>query len=250
MPEHTSDVLLEICVDSLESARAAEAGSAHRLELCANLNLGGTTPSYGLLQACLKQSKLPIMMMIRPRAGSFVYSDLEFEVMKRDVALAKCMGVQGVVFGCLSSDGNVDVQKTKELIDLARPLEVTFHRAFDVVADPFEALETLITLGIDHLLTSGQKATAYEGHELIQALVKQAAGRLSVMAGAGVSEENIAEIVQVTNVQACHASASVKQLNHHGNLKMGLADTGEQVVTSETSVRALLKCLAKGQHIW
>jgi len=207
-----SRVLLEICVDSVASARAAAAGGADRLELAAALaDGGGITPSAGLLAAVRAAVSLPLHVLIRPRSGDFCYSDDEFAVMKRDIALAKRLGADGLVFGILRPDGSVDAPRTAELIRHARPLSVTFHRAFDMTADPFAALEAVIDLGCDRLLTSGQERTAYAGRALIAQLVARAAGRLIVMPGAGVNEENIAELLRATGAREVHSSARAVQ---------------------------------------
>src|SRR5438445_9519302 len=148
--------IIAVCVDSVESAMAAEAGGAERVELCDNLMEGGTTPSAGAVAAARKKLEIKFHVIIRPRGGDFCYSDVEFEVMKRDVEFAKQLGADGIVIGILLPDGAIDVTRTRELIDIARPMSVTFHRAFDMTRDAFAALETLIDLGIDRILTSGQ----------------------------------------------------------------------------------------------
>jgi copper homeostasis protein len=200
------DVLLEVCVDAVESAMAAEHGGAHRVELCDNLLEGGTTPSAGAIAAARDAIAIKLHVMIRPRGGDFLYSRVEFDVMRRDVAAAKRLGADGVVFGLLTEDGDVDVARTREIVELARPLSVTFHRAFDVARDPFAALEDLIGLGVDRVLTSGQESSAVEGLDLLVELVRHAGDRLVVMPGGGVTERNIAKVVAATRAREIHVT--------------------------------------------
>lgn len=201
-------VLLEVLVDSVESAQAAEAGGAHRLEVCQNLFEGGTTPSAGLLAVLRRTTSLPFNVMVRPRGGDFCYSDPEFEVMRHDLSVAKELGAAGIVLGLLRPDGTVDEDRTAELIRLARPLPVTFHRAFDMTRDPWEALETLIRLGVDRVLTSGQEATVLEGAELIAELIRKAGDRIVVMPGGGIRERNVERILRLTGALEIHVSGS------------------------------------------
>ena len=167
----------EIAVDSLESALIAQDCGADRIELCADLGIGGITPSHGMIQLATERLQIPIHVIIRPRRGDFLYSDAEFEAMRRDIEMAKSAGVQGVVVGILQSDGGIDTRRTRELIAVARPLSITFHRAFDMCRDPREALAELIDMGVDTLLTSGQAATAEAGIPLIAELVARAVGK-------------------------------------------------------------------------
>lgn len=197
---------LEICCDSVQSAVAAEAGGAQRIELCANLLEGGTTPSGGVLSLCREAISIGLHVLIRPRGGDFCYDETELEVMRRDITFAKQNGVEGVVLGMLRPDGTIDCDGMRDLIALARPLRVTFHRAFDMTHDPLAALEDVISLGADYLLTSGQQATAFAGRDLIAKLVRQAADRIAIMPGAGVNEENILELARVTGAREFHSS--------------------------------------------
>ena len=185
-----AQVQLEVCVDSLESALAAEAGGASRLELCDCLLVGGTTPSAGLLEVVRSRVQIPIHVLIRPRAGDFCYTEADLLVMEKDIALAKSLGADGIVCGVLHPDGTVNKPVMGHLVGLARPLHFTFHRAFDMAIDAHQALEAIISLGIDYLLTSGQEATAHHGQPLLAELVRQAAGRISIMPGGGITEEN------------------------------------------------------------
>jgi copper homeostasis protein len=198
---------IEICVDSVESAVAAEQGGADRVELCANLLEGGTTPSTGCIQWTRAKIKIGLQVMIRPRGQDFLYSDLEWAVMQADVADAKRLGADGVVVGCLTPDGEIDEPKLRELIALTRPLPVTFHRAFDMCRDPQRALEQLIALGVERVLTSGQEATAFEGLDLIAALQRQSAGRILIMPGGGINARNVEKIIAATGVSEVHLSA-------------------------------------------
>ncbi len=200
-------IKLEICVDSVRSARAAQAGGASRVELCANLLVGGTTPSYGMLQQVREAIDIDLHVLIRPRGGDFCYSETELAVMLADIAMAKKLGAEGVVLGVLRPDGRVNRVAAKQLIEAARPLKVTWHRAFDLAADPLQTLEDIIALGCDYLLTSGQHPTALAGKELIAQLVRQARGRITIMPGSGVREDNIARIAAATKATEFHSSA-------------------------------------------
>lgn len=204
-------ILLEACVDSIDAALNAQAGGAGRVELCADLLDGGCTPSAGTIQLARKHLQIKLNVIIRPRGGDFCYSDDEFEVMKLDIALCKQAGADGVVSGILHPDGTVDRERTAELIELARPLSVTFHRAFDMTCDPYASLDTLIELGVDRILTTGQEASALEGVDLIANLVKRAAGRVIVMPGipGSISERNLKRIVEPTGVWEIHSYAPV-----------------------------------------
>jgi copper homeostasis protein len=194
----------EVCVDSAEGAVAAQVGGAHRVELCSDLLEGGLTPSHGTLQVARERLRIGIMVMVRPRGGDFCYSDIEFAVMRQDLLAAKSLGANGAVFGILHPDGVIDRERTAELIALARPLPVTFHRAFDVSRDPFEALETLIDLGVDRVLTSGQEPSVLEGLDLITDLVTRAAGRIIVMPGGGITERTMGRVAAASGARELH----------------------------------------------
>ena len=206
----SSHVLFEACVDSVEAALAAQAGGADRVELCADLLEGGCTPSAGTIQLARRLLQIAMNVIIRPRGGDFCYSDVEFETMKLDIALCKQLRVDGVVIGLLTPDGSVDVERMRVLIELARPLSVTCHRAFDVSRDPLEALETLIGLGVDRILTSGQEPSPLEGLELIAELVERAGDRVIIMPG-GVSERTVGRIVA-----GCGAAGGPRLFAGHG----------------------------------
>uniref|UniRef100_A0A8C3KKL6 Copper homeostasis protein cutC homolog n=1 Tax=Calidris pygmaea TaxID=425635 RepID=A0A8C3KKL6_9CHAR len=195
--------LMEVCVDSVESAVNAERGGAGRIELCAGLVEGGTTPSMGLLQVVKQCVRIPVFVMIRPRGGDFLYSDREVEVMKADIRLAKLHGADGLVFGALTEDGRIDTELCTALLAVCRPLPVTFHRAFDMVHDPLVALETLISLGFERVLTSGCDSSALEGLSLIKRLAEQ--GFFSP--GGGITERNLQRILEGSTASEFHCSA-------------------------------------------
>lgn len=197
----------EICVDSVAGVRAAGDAGAHRVELCANLLEGGTTPSLGTIRRARMVTGIGLHVIIRPRGGDFLYDEDEFAAMAADIAAARAEGADGVVFGLLAEDGTVDRDRTRRLIEAARPLAVTFHRAFDMARDPLAALETLIELGVERVLTSGQEATALEGLPLIADLVARAAGRIVVMPGGGITPGNVARIVAGSGAAEIHFAA-------------------------------------------
>uniref|UniRef100_A0A8C9BX92 Copper homeostasis protein cutC homolog n=1 Tax=Phocoena sinus TaxID=42100 RepID=A0A8C9BX92_PHOSS len=199
--------LMEVCVDSVESAVNAERGGADRIELCSGLVEGGTTPSMGVLQVVKQYVQIPVFVMIRPRGGDFLYSDREVEVMKADIRLAKLYGADGLVFGALTEDGHIDKELCMSLIAICRPLPVTFHRAFDMVHDPMAALETLLTLGFERVLTSGCDISALEGLPLIKRLIDQAKGRIVVMPGGGITDRNLQRILEGSGATEFHCSA-------------------------------------------
>lgn len=208
-----NNFLLEICANGIASACAAQEAGADRIELCENLAEGGTTPSYGLLQHVRRKVKLPVYVLIRPRPGDFIYSDDEFDIMQTDIRLCKKLGYDGIVAGILT-DGYVDIDRMAAIVQLAAPLPVTFHRAFDVCPDPLTALETIIDSGCKRLLTSGQQPTAEAGKELIRELVQRAGDRLIVMPGAGIHEHNIAELAAYTRAMEFHTSAKQAVSGH------------------------------------
>lgn len=202
-------MLIEACVDSVESAVAAERGGAKRVELCAALLEGGLTPSAGAIRIARDRLGIGLHVIIRPRGGDFLYSDVEHGVMLEDVATAKTLGADGVVIGALTPDGRVDVERTRALLERARPMSVTFHRAFDMTRDPFEALETLVELGVDRLLTSGQEESAVAGLDLLKELVVRAGERLVVMPGGNIHERNVAKIARETEAKELHVTGFV-----------------------------------------
>lgn len=202
-----SNILCEICIDSVDGAVAAQQGGAQRVELCDNLVEGGTTPSIGTIRLARANITIGLNVIIRPRGGDFCYTPLEFEVMRQDILAAREAGADGVVIGLLQPDGRVDTARTRELVELARPLSVTFHRAIDLCRDPFEALEDLAAIGVDRILTSGCRPTAPEGADVIARLVRQSAGRVVIMAGGGVTADNLPSLLAATGVREVHFSA-------------------------------------------
>lgn len=209
---------LEVCVDSVESAVNAQIGGADRVELCDNLLEGGTTPSYGTILSARENLTLGLHVIIRPRGGDFLYIDQEFDIMRRDIELCGEYGADGVVIGILRSDGTIDIERTAKLIELASPMSVTFHRAFDMCADPIKGLDDIISAGASRVLTSGQKDKVPEGSELIRKLVKHAGSRIIIMPGSGLDETNIAEMAGLTGAKEFHL-------------------TGRKVVKSEMTFR-------------
>lgn len=200
-------IYIEVCCGSVQSIINAQAGGAQRVELCQNLEAGGTTPSAGEILVARKSLSIDLNVLVRPRDGDFLYSEHELEIIRHDILFCKNAGVNGVVIGFLTKEGEIDQLLMTEMIQLSRPMSVTFHRAFDLCRDPKTALEQLLDLGVDRLLTSGQQPTALEGAVLISQLVQQAGERLIVMPGAGIRAHNIQEIMKETLAREYHVSA-------------------------------------------
>lgn len=200
--------ILEITVDTLAKALAAERGGAHRIELCSDLSNGGLTPGVELMRLAREQVRLPIFAMIRPRAGDYVYSSAEFAQMQGDMRTAAEVGVDGVVLGILTGEGRVDVERTRELVEQARPLPVTFHRAFDVSIDLRESLDDVIQTGAARILTSGGARSAIEGRAQLAGLVQQARGRIIIVPGAGITAANVKLVARETGTAEFHAGLS------------------------------------------
>jgi len=198
--------IIEIATSDFLTTKSAVEGGADRIELCANLAEGGTTPSYALIKKCREAFSIPLFPIIRPRGGDFLYTKDEFEIMKNDIKLCKELGCEGIVIGLLNMDGTIDMTRTSELIELAYPLEVTFHRAFDRCKDPFVALEELIEIGCQRILTSGQKPTVSEGVDLIAELNEKAEDRIIIMPGSGLRKENIKMLAEKTGCIEFHSS--------------------------------------------
>ena len=240
---------LEACVDSVESAIAAKKGGADRLELCSNLIIGGTTPSLGLFRNVKKHCDLPIHVLIRPRYGDFHYTDEEQQVMLEDIETFRKEGAAGVVIGALNPDGSLNEGFMKKAIENTKGMLISLHRAFDVCADPHAALETAIDLGVDIILTSGQKNHCLEGMELIADLVQQATGRIEVMVGSGVSASAIKKLYPATKATSYHMSGkSVKpsaMFFRKDGVSMGVASLDEYSIwqTTEGNIRAAKEVL-------
>jgi copper homeostasis protein len=200
-------MLIEICAYSLSDVLAAQAAGAHRIELCADASVGGITPSAGIIQTARELLQIALFVMIRPRGGDFVYSDTEFAAMKRDIEFCRKLKVDGVVLGLLDSEHNVDRLRTTELVAAARPMESTFHRAFDLTADPAQALEDVIASGCSRILTSGHRPTAIEGATDIAKLLVAANGRITIMPGSGVRSTKLADLARTTGATEFHSSA-------------------------------------------
>ena len=197
---------IEICCGSIQSAANAKAGGAVRVELCQGLVEGGTTPSPAAIQYAVRELGLKVFVLVRPRGGDFCYNELEVKTMEEDVAFCKEAGASGIVVGFLHPDGSIDTELTRRFVELSAPLPVTFHRAFDECADPLNALEQIIECGCARILTSGCKPTAIEGAEMLQQLVKQADGRITILAGSGVTPENAVALREKTGVKEIHGS--------------------------------------------
>jgi len=241
-------VELEICANSMTSALAAQNGGATRVEFCDNLNEGGTTPSYGQLSVAKRMLTIPIYPIIRPRGGDFLYSELEFEIMQADVIACRELDCAGVVFGILTAEGTIDVPRCLELKALAGPMQVSFHRAFDMTADLPAALETLIAMGFERVLTSGGSPTALQGAAEIANLVKQAADRIQVMPGAGIRPANVKQLLTLTSAPAVHASllsaVPSDMLFRNGAAKMGsIKDEYSWSTTSLDMVRDMVSII-------
>lgn len=237
---------MEVCANSVTSAIEAQLGGAKRVELCASLTEGGTTPSYSEIVMSKKMLDIEVYPIIRPRGGDFLYSALEFELMKEDVRLCKSLGCEGISTGILTSDGKVDKIRCAELFELASPMKVTFHRAFDMTDNLEEALEDIIALGAVRILTSGGKSSALEGAAVLSKLIEQADGRISIMPGAGVNTNNLAEIISITGAKEFHASArlvvSSDMTYRNDALNMGAdADEYSTTLTNAGLVKKLLE---------
>lgn len=240
-------ILIEVCANSVESALAGQAGGAARVELCAALLEGGLTPSPAVIALARERLHIPLNVLIRPRGGDFCYSEMEFAVMQRDVEFCKRAGVDGVVLGLLQPDGSVDGARTRALVAAARPLSVTFHRAFDMTADAFRALDDVLALGVERLLTSGQRGRAVEGKELIAELVRRAGDRLIVMPGAGINEYNLGELIATTGAREYHLSGQTnvasRMVHRNPHVFMGVPGLPEYDigVTDQEKIRRVVQ---------
>ena len=235
--------ILEACVDSPESAAEAAKGGADRLELCANLIIGGTTPGQALYEKVRELADTRIHVLIRPRYGDFLYTEHEFDIIARSVALCREWGAEGVVVGCLLPDGSLDVERMKRLREAAGPMSMTLHRAFDMCADPYEALEQAKNLGIQTILTSGQKGSCMEGRELIAGLVRESGGKVDIMAGGGVDASVIRRMIPATGASSYHMSGKTVldsgMVYRRQEVSMGVPGLGEYEIfrTEQAKIR-------------
>lgn len=244
----TKDYKLEICANSVASCIEAQKGGAWRVELCAAIPEGGTTPSYGDIALARELIQIKLHVIIRPRAGDFLYSPLEHRIMLKDIETARRLGANGVVIGCLTPEGEVNWVRNRELVEAAEGMSVTFHRAFDMCRDPYESLERIIALGCDRLLTSGQQPKAEQGIPMLRELVQRAGDRIIIMPGSGVNADNITKLSEETGAREFHLSARERlesgMIYRNPNLKMGgdliLIDEYVQQITSAGKVAETL----------
>lgn len=239
------DYKLEICANSVASCLEAQKGSAYRVELCAAIPEGGTTPSYGDIAMARELLDIKLNVIIRPRGGDFLYSSLEHKIMLKDIEIARQLGADGIVIGCLTAEGEVDMERNRELIAAAGGMSVTFHRAFDMCRAPFDSLEKIISLGCHRILTSGQQQQAEQGIPLLKELVRQAGDRIIIMPGSGINDKNIATIARETGAKEFHLSArrpvESSMSYRNPNIKMGgttvVINEYEQQITNSELVR-------------
>lgn len=241
--------ILEVCIDSVESAIEAEKGGADRFELCADLIIGGTTPSPVLFKEIKKITSIPIRVLVRPRFGDFCYTDYEFEIIRNEVKMFRELGADGIVIGILTPEGDLDIQRMKILIEEADGLPVTLHRAFDMCRSPYDALEKAKVLGIDTILTSGQKNKCIDGKELLRELVEKAEENINIMIGSGVNAKVISEMTTHTKASAFHMSGKIDcdsaMAYRKGDVSMGLPIMSEYTIwrTSQDEIKRARKIL-------
>ena len=220
-------MILEICTNSYQSAVNASIAGAHRIELCSEISVGGTTPSYGLLKKVMADIDIPVHVLIRPRSGNFTYSSKEFDIMKENIRLCKDLGCAGIVSGVLHEDNTIDIKRTSELIELSKPMSFTFHRAFDVVSKPKESLLQLLNLGVDRLLTSGQQEKAEDGIDLLIELQKLAKNKLTILPGSGINSENCIHFKNAGFTEIHSSASKIISMNTHsyfGNTPQTVSD--------------------------
>ena len=240
---------LEVIGFNIASCLIAQQAGAHRIELCDNPGEGGTTPSYAFIKMAREKLSIELYCMVRPRGGDFLYNEEEFQIMQEDIKICKALGCDGIVMGILRKDGSINKQEAARLVELAYPMGVTFHRAFDHTANPFEALEEIIDIGCERILTSGQQPTAIEGGKLINELVRQAEDRIIIMPGAGVRANNIIQLLDKTGAEEIHSSArkTIKTAMQH--LNPGMEAGLEQVIADEEEIRNIIKQLENHRHL-
>ena len=245
--------IIEVCANSAASCVTAEQGGAARVELCAGIPEGGTTPSYGEMVTARRAIGSQMNVIIRPRGGDFLYTPAEMQAMLLDIEAAKAAGADGVVFGCLRADGTIDIERNRQLKEAAGNLSTTFHRAFDVCRDPFTALEEIIALGFDRILTSGQEASAPQGAALLAELVRRADGRIIIMPGCGVNEHNVAELARATGAQEFHMSARHRvesgMVYRNERVSMGGTVTVEEFARDLTDPQRVAKSIEALRHV-
>jgi copper homeostasis protein len=236
---------LEICCFNLASASIAERAGAHRIELCADPQEGGVTASLGMLKTAREHTGIQLYPIIRPRAGDFFYSDEEFEMMLNDVALCRQLNCDGIVTGILQQDGSIDKKRTAKLVELAYPLGVSFHRAFDWSRDPFEALEDIIETGCERILTSGQRPMAIDGAGLIRELIRQADNRIILMPGSGMRASNIIELAEKTGAEEFHTSARIQVKGQMNFLNPEMGEELQTILADRVEIESILELLGK-----
>lgn len=245
--------IIEVCANSAASCVTAEQGGAARVELCAGIPEGGTTPSYGEMVTARRAIGIQMNVIIRPRGGDFLYTPAEMQAMLLDIEAAKAAGADGVVFGCLRADGTIDIERNRQLKEAAGNLSTTFHRAFDVCRDPFTALEEIIALGFDRILTSGQEASAPQGAAMLAELVRRADGRIIIMPGCGVNEDNVAELARATGAQEFHMSARHRvesgMVYRNERVSMGGTVTVEEFARDLTDPQRVARSIEALRHV-
>jgi copper homeostasis protein len=236
---------LEVIGFNIASCIVAQAAGAHRIELCDNPKEGGTTPSYGFIRKARENLSIDLYVMIRPRGGDFIYSEEEFSIMQQDVEICKQLGCNGIVMGILDADGSINKDQCNELVEMAYPMRVTFHRAFDHSANPFQALEEIIDIGCERILTSGQKPTALEGEKLIHELIRQANERIIIMPGSGVRSENVMYIAEHTGATEFHTSARKAMHSEMRHFNLDLEEDTGHVMADEPEIKSMVSQLKK-----
>jgi copper homeostasis protein len=236
-------MLLEIAVFNFQSALLAASAGANRIELCENAHEGGTTPSYGALKLVKEKIFIPVFPMIRPRGGYFLYNDDEFIIMQKDILLCKELGYEGIVIGLLNADGTVDKKRTGQLTELAYPLDITFHRAFDRTVDAQQALEDIIDCGCTRILTSGQHPNAIDGQNLIKQLIEQADDRIIIMPGSGIRSNNIRTIADYTGATELHSSARKNMPSNMAFTQPSMNENLQQIAVDESEIQSMIKLI-------